>query len=197
MHPWPADRAAAQGRGSTDMRTEHDLLGAHAVPADAYWGVHTARAVANFPLLGQPPAPALVRAMATVKLACARTNRELGFLDETRGRRHRRRLPRGRRRRACRRDRRRCAAGRRRHVAQHERQRGDRQPRRGTARRAGAASTALVHPIDHVNLHQSTNDVFPTALKVAAIGAAAPAGDGDRRAAGGVPGQASANSPTW
>jgi aspartate ammonia-lyase len=149
-------------------RTEHDPLGAVDVPADAYWGAHTARAVANFPLLGQPASRALVRAMATVKLACARTNHELGFLDEV-------------------------VAGA---IAQacQEMSDGDLadavlvdalQGGAGTslnmnvneviANRAGEllgaprGSYARVDPLRHVNLHQSTNDVFPTALKVAAI----------------------------
>jgi aspartate ammonia-lyase len=60
----------------------------------------------------------------------------------------------------------RCAAGRRRHVDQHERQRGARQPGVG-AREGRPATTTSSAPHDHVNLHQSTNDTYPTALKVA------------------------------
>ncbi|CAH2604726.1 Aspartate ammonia-lyase [Rhodovastum atsumiense] len=150
------------------MRTEHDLLGAHAVPDSAYWGVHTARAVENFPLLGQPPAAALVRAMAVVKRACARTNRELGFLDPAVA----------------------DAIVQASHELAEGRLAGEivvdaLQGGAGTslnmnvnevlANRAGEllgdarGSYRRVHPLDHVNLHQSTNDVFPTALKVAAI----------------------------
>ena len=52
------------------------------VPADAYWGVHTLRAVENFPITGVPIGhfPELVRALALVKQAAARANRRLGHL---------------------------------------------------------------------------------------------------------------------
>ena len=61
-------------------RKERDLLGEREVPASAMWGIHTLRAVENFPLSGRRTAPALVRAYGLVKQACARTNRELGSL---------------------------------------------------------------------------------------------------------------------
>src|SRR5579863_1604907 len=63
-------------------RREHDLLGEADVPADAYWGVHTLRAVENFPITGVPIGhfPDLVRALALVKKAAARANRRLGSL---------------------------------------------------------------------------------------------------------------------
>jgi aspartate ammonia-lyase len=150
------------------MRMESDSLGEHAVPAAAYYGIHTARAAKNFPLLGQPPSRALVQAMAATKLACARTNRELGYLDE--------------------------AAAEAIIQACRELMAGDLvdeiivdalQGGAGTslnmnvnevlANRAeellggGRGSYARIKPLDHVNLHQSTNDVFPTALRVAAI----------------------------
>ncbi|MDB5635829.1 MAG: aspartate ammonia-lyase, partial [Bradyrhizobium sp.] len=53
------------------MRREHDLLGDRDVPADAYYGVHTLRAVENFPITGVPIGhfPELVRALALVKQA--------------------------------------------------------------------------------------------------------------------------------
>ena len=55
-------------------RQESDALGAVDVPLSAYWGVHTARALANFPLSGRAVRLELVRAMALVKLACCRAN---------------------------------------------------------------------------------------------------------------------------
>ncbi|MBT2537750.1 lyase family protein, partial [Arthrobacter sp. ISL-69] len=69
-----------------DTRSEHDLLGDRDIPAAAYWGVHTLRAVENFPITGQPLSTNmyLVRGLAAVKLAAARTNRELGLLDPER-----------------------------------------------------------------------------------------------------------------
>jgi aspartate ammonia-lyase len=63
------------------MRSETDSLGDMLVPKEALYGIHTARALANFPLSGQPCAPALIRGMALVKQACAQTNAGLGFLD--------------------------------------------------------------------------------------------------------------------
>ena len=65
---------------------EHDLLGDRDVPADAYWGVHTLRAVENFPITGTPIStyPHLIDALAAVKQAAARTNHELGLLDAER-----------------------------------------------------------------------------------------------------------------
>lgn len=65
----------------TAQRTETDLLGARQVPAGALYGIHTVRALENFPLAQRPVHRALVHAYGAVKLACARTNRTLGFLD--------------------------------------------------------------------------------------------------------------------
>ncbi|WP_424891666.1 aspartate ammonia-lyase [Streptomyces sp. XH2] len=64
-------------------RTEHDLLGDRDVPAAAYYGVHTLRAVENFPITGTPISayPDLVTALASVKQAAALANRDLGLLD--------------------------------------------------------------------------------------------------------------------
>ena len=67
-------------------RREHDLLGEAEVPESAYWGVHTLRAVDNFPITGVPVGhfPDLVRGLALVKQAAARANRRLGILRRTR-----------------------------------------------------------------------------------------------------------------
>src|SRR3954447_3829169 len=64
-------------------RREHDLLGEVNVPAQAYWGVHTLRAVENFPITGVPVGhfPEFVKALALVKQAAARANRRLGHLS--------------------------------------------------------------------------------------------------------------------
>ena len=71
---------------SDKMRVEHDLLGNKEVPASVYYGVHTLRAVENFPVTGTPIShyPDLVRALAIIKLAAARANAELGLLDAAR-----------------------------------------------------------------------------------------------------------------
>ncbi len=60
------------------FRVEHDLLGDREVPADSLYGIHTVRALENFPLSGRPVHPELVHAFGAVKLACLRANRELG-----------------------------------------------------------------------------------------------------------------------
>ena len=64
-------------------RREHDLLGDRDVPAEAYYGVHTLRAVENFPISGTPISiyPDLIAALASIKIAAAKSNRELGLLD--------------------------------------------------------------------------------------------------------------------
>jgi aspartate ammonia-lyase len=66
-------------------RTETDSLGPRDVPADAYYGIQTLRAVENFPVSGLTASPHLRRAYALVKLACVRANVALGALDERRG----------------------------------------------------------------------------------------------------------------
>ena len=63
------------------FRTEKDTLGEVKVPAGAYWGAQTQRAVENFPVSGLRAHPALLRAYVMVKLAAARANRDLGKLD--------------------------------------------------------------------------------------------------------------------
>jgi len=65
-------------------RIEHDLLGEREVPADVYYGVHTLRALENFPISKIPIStyPNLVKALAYVKQACALANHELGLLDD-------------------------------------------------------------------------------------------------------------------
>jgi aspartate ammonia-lyase len=150
-------------------REEHDFLGAKPIPAHAYWGIHSARAVENFPISGQTVAhmPELVRALAFVKKASAMANADLGVIDRPRA---------GAIIRAC--DD--LIAG----------QLADQfvvdviQGGAGTSTNMNAneviANRALehmghekgrydvLHPNDHVNASQSTNDVYPTALRVAA-----------------------------
>ena len=66
------------------MRLEHDLLGNFEVPSDAYWGVHTGRAVQNFPITGVPIGHyrSLIQALALVKSAAADANFSVGELDK-------------------------------------------------------------------------------------------------------------------
>jgi len=150
-------------------RREHDLLGDRDVPADAYYGVHTLRAVENFPISGTPISiyPDLIAALASIKLAAARSNRDLGLLDQTRA------------------DGIVAAAEEIKAGKLHEQFVVDViQGGAGTSTNMNAneviANRALellgrakgdyhfLHPNEHVNMSQSTNDVYPTALKLAA-----------------------------
>ena len=67
---------------TTRTRTETDSLGSMEIPADAYWGIHTARALENFPIAKRPISvyPEMVTALAMVKQAAARANRDIGVL---------------------------------------------------------------------------------------------------------------------
>ncbi len=150
------------------FRRETDLLGSRDVPAEALWGIHTLRALENFPLAGRPVHRELVHAFGAVKLAAARTNHELGCWDEAKfaaietacGEMIEGRLDE--------------------HVVVDALQGGA-----GTSTNMNVnevlANRALqllglplgdyhsVNPHDDINLHQSTNDTYPTALKIAAI----------------------------
>jgi fumarate hydratase class II len=64
----------------TEFRTERDSMGEVQVPATAYYGAQTARAVEHFPISGLTLAPAWIHALGLVKLACATANRDLGLL---------------------------------------------------------------------------------------------------------------------
>jgi aspartate ammonia-lyase len=161
-------RGRTLGFGGRRTRIEHDLLGDREVPDDALYGVQTLRALENFPITGVPlrEFPALVEALASVKEAAALSNAELGLLPrqiadvivrasaEIRAGRH------------------------------HEHFLVDMiQGGAGTSTNMNAneviANRALelsghargeyqfAHPNNHVNLSQSTNDVYPTAVKLA------------------------------
>lgn len=151
-----------------EFRIEHDLLGNQNIPAEAYWGIHTQRAIHNFPVSSYKVPRELIRALAKVKHACCEANRELGFLEEP------------------------CASAI--ISAASEIITGglhDQFPLDALQGGAGTSTNMNVnevianraleilghdkgdykfcHPIEHVNLHQSTNDVYPTALKIACI----------------------------
>ena len=162
--------------GRVETRREHDLLGEVDVPASAYWGVHTKRAVENFPITGVPVGhyPEFVKALVMVKQAAARANRRLGFLGSAKaeaidracdliareGRHHTEFVV----------DAVQGGAGTSTNMNTNEvianvaldlmgRPRGD---------------YAALHPNDDVNMAQSTNDAYPTALRLAIILATAP-----------------------
>ncbi|MHB9035576.1 MAG: aspartate ammonia-lyase [Armatimonadota bacterium] len=151
-----------------ETRTEHDLLGAMEIPADAYYGIHSLRAHENFDLSGIKLHAELIRALADVKKACALANLRTGHLEErianaiaeacdeiASGRLHDQFIT----------DVFQGGAGTSANMNANE----------VIANRAiellggGKGDYAVVHPLDHVNLAQSTNDVFSTAVKLAAI----------------------------
>ena len=151
-----------------EFRSEHDLLGEMPVCSDAYYGIHTVRAVENFPITGikMQSYPDLIAALAAVKQAAAETNCGLGLLDAERGEAIIK------------------AAIEVRNGALHDQFVVDMiQGGAGTSANMNAneviANRALelmgrkrgqyefLHPIEHVNMSQSTNDAYPSAIKVA------------------------------
>jgi len=150
-------------------RRETDWLGEAELPAGTLYGIHTYRALRNFALAGRPVNPALIHAYGAVKLACAETNHELGCWDET---------VYAAITAACRE----MLAGRLdSHVKVDALQGGagtstNMNVNEVLANRAlqllgrAPGDYAVIHPIEDLNRHQSTNDTYPTALRVAAIG---------------------------
>ena len=149
-------------------RIEHDMLGEREVPAAAYYGIHTVRAVANFPLSGRRVAPVLIRALALVKKACCLANAELGYLDAERATAIAAacdEISEGRLADQFVTDALQGGAGTSTNMNMNE----VIANRALEIRNRAKGDYAFIHPLDHVNLHQSTNDVYPTALKTAAI----------------------------
>jgi aspartate ammonia-lyase len=152
------------------QRIEKDSLGERALPMNARYGIHTARALENFPLAGRPVHPALARAYGDVKLACAQTNRTLGVWADVSAKADAIE-------RACRE----LSEG----LLDGEILVDALQGGAGTSTNMNVnevlANRALellncehgkysrVSPLDDLNLHQSTNDTYPTALRLAAI----------------------------
>ena len=149
-------------------RIERDSLGELEIPVDTYWGIHTERALRNFPISGRCFSPALARAVALVKQACCLANRELGYLDQRKADAI---LA------ACRE----IAEGKFAGEFPVDALQGGAGTSINMNLNEVIANRAiellggrigrydLVHPIEDVNLHQSTNDVFPTAVKIAAV----------------------------
>jgi fumarate hydratase class II len=146
---------------TTSFRTEHDSMGDLQVPADALWGAQTQRAVQNFPISGLTLPRAFIAALGLVKQAAARANTRLELLDAE------------------------VAGAIEVAAAEVEQGRHDTQfpidvfqTGSGTSTNMNAneviatlASRHLgrqVHPNDHVNMSQSSNDVIPTTIHVSA-----------------------------
>ncbi|WP_313815099.1 class II fumarate hydratase [Citricoccus sp.] len=163
------DLTSSQQSSEQQFRIEHDTMGEVKVPVDALYRAQTQRAVENFPISGKTLEPAHVHALAQVKKAAAQANAELGVIDEEL-------------RDAI------VAAADEVISGQHD----DQYPidvfqtgsgtssnmntnevlaNLATQALKAAGSDAEVHPNDHVNASQSSNDVFPTSVHVAVTGA--------------------------
>ncbi len=148
-------------------RTEKDSLGSLEVPAEAYYGVQTARAIANFPISGERLHIEMVRAIARIKIAAAKANAELGVLDAKKADaivKAAEEIVAGRLDDQFVVDAYQAGAGTSFHMNVNE----------VIANRAcellggRRGDVTLVSPNDHVNMAQSTNDVIPTAIRIAA-----------------------------
>ncbi|HKT32733.1 MAG TPA: class II fumarate hydratase [Gammaproteobacteria bacterium] len=143
------------------FRLEHDSMGELKVPAEALWGAQTQRAVQNFPISGLVLPRAFIRALGLIKACAARVNRELGMLDAGRAQaveaaamevaegRHDRQFPI---------DVFQTGSGTSTNMNANE----------VIAHLAARAFGQPVHPNDHVNMGQSSNDTIPTAIHVSA-----------------------------
>ncbi|KTG17302.1 MULTISPECIES: class II fumarate hydratase [unclassified Guyparkeria] len=144
-------------------RIEHDSLGEVRLPADALYGPQTQRAVDNFPVSGRPMPVAFIDALCRIKAACARGNQQIGALDATRadaiasvaGR-----LVSG------------LAEGRFREafpVDVYQTGSGTSSNMNVNEVIAHLSGDADVHPNDHVNMSQSSNDMVPSAIRVMSV----------------------------
>ncbi len=149
---------------SPEYRIEHDTMGEVRVPVSALYGAQTQRAVENFPISGSGLEPAQIIALARIKRAAAIVNGQLGILDgpvsaaivgaadELIGGAHHDQFP----------------------VDTYQTGSGTSSNMNMNEVLAHLASEALgspVHPNDHVNMSQSSNDVFPTSVHLAVTGA--------------------------
>ena len=150
------------------FRTERDPLGEHAVPADAYYGIQTARALENFPISGLRAHPELVTATVLVKKAATQANVALGRLEARLGEaivRAADEVLAGGLRDQFVVDVYQAGAG-----TSHNMNTNEVLANRAAELLGGTRGDyRVVHPNDHVNMGQSTNDVFPTATRLALL----------------------------
>ncbi|WP_372985458.1 class II fumarate hydratase [Marinobacter sp.] len=145
----------------SEFRTEKDSLGEVHVPADALWGAQTQRAVDNFPVSGQPMPATFIKAVAQIKKAAAEANTSLGLLDNAR---------RDAIVQAC------DVLVSGEYADQFPVDRYQTGSGTSTNMNANEVIAALcrkegvdIHPNDHVNMSQSSNDVIPTAIHVSSV----------------------------
>ena len=151
----------------TEFRTETDSLGEVRVPADKLWGAQTQRSLEHFSIGKELMPREMIPAYAILKKAAANANYAVKSARRQKPRADRAGLRRDSRRAASRHVPAARVDDRQRHAIQHERQRGDLQP---CCQLAGTplGSKTPVHPNDHVNMSQSSNDTFPSAMYIAA-----------------------------
>ncbi len=148
-------------------RIEHDSLGEVAVPEDVLYGAQTQRAVDNFPISGLTPWRAFIWSMAVIKQAAASVNQDLGLLEKDVGQ-------------AIFEAAGETAAGKWDHHfvvdpfqagagTSHNMNTNEVIANRATQILGGALGEYLVHPNDHVNMAQSTNDTIPTAIRLGCL----------------------------
>jgi aspartate ammonia-lyase len=149
-------------------RQEYDPLGKVLVPDRAYWGAQTQRAVENFPISGLKPHPILLDALVLIKIAAAQANLELDCLRPEKARpviQAGQEILAGLWREHFVVDVFQAGAGTSLHMNINE----VLANRAGELAREPRGTYHLIHPNDHVNLGQSTNDVFPTAMRLAIL----------------------------
>jgi aspartate ammonia-lyase len=150
-----------------NMRQEKDSIGTKEIPADVYYGVQTARAVENYPISGMRANPSLIRAIGMVKYAAAEANKALGLVDDRRAdaiMRAAKEVIDGKWDSQFVVDVFQAGAGVSFHMNSNEVI-----ANRATEILGGSLGEYTVHPNDHVNYGQSTNDVFPTSMRVATL----------------------------
>ncbi len=150
------------------MRTEKDSLGERQVPAEAYYGIQTQRAVENYPISGYRAHPKLVRAMGMIKKAAAMANRDLKLIDAKRAAaiiQASEEVLTGKFDEQFVVDVYQAGAGVSFHMNANEVIANRASEILGSRR----GDYEVCHPNDHVNFGQSTNDVYPTAMRLAAV----------------------------
>src|SRR5262249_709128 len=145
-----------------------DSIGPKEIPSDVYYGIQTARAVENFPISGMRAHPSLISAIGMIKWAAAEANKSLGLVDEKRAdaiMQAAEEVAEGKWKHQFVVDVFQAGAGVSFHMNSNE----------VIANRAveilggKLGDYVMVHPNDHVNYGQSTNDVFPTGMRVATL----------------------------
>lgn len=159
-----------------ETRIERDSLGEQAVPADAYYGIQTCRALKNFPVSGLRPKPLYVDATVHIKQAAALVNKQLGLLEPSKADaviQAAEEILSGKLREWFVVDVYQAGAG-----TSHNMNANEVIANRAIEILGGKRGEySLVHPNDHVNMAQSTNDVCPTAIRIATLLALNPLSD--------------------